>query len=289
MSVPGVPEGAVGGCRAGGSAQYSMIKMMRASGGRTRRWGGRSRGGAARSSAAAVWRSSVQLASLALRHHPLTASPPPPPPNQTGKTSSGETMRVREVWADNLDAEVALIRTIVGDYHFIAMDTEFPGVVARPVGNFKSSREYHYRALKLNVDMLKLIQLGLTFTDAQGNLPVCNGEHTVWQFNFRGFRLADDVYAQDSIELLKQVGGGACCFSLHWREPAAAAFSRGCVCQPASQPASTPAVKTAASAPCILRACSPNAACQHVHRSPASTSTAWTRAASTSTTLGSCS
>jgi CCR4-NOT transcription complex subunit 7/8 len=78
------------------------------------------------------------------------------------------------------------------------MDTEFPGVVARPVGNFKSSREYHYRALKLNVDMLKLIQLGLTFTDAQGNLPVCNGEHTVWQFNFRGFRLAEDVYAQVS-------------------------------------------------------------------------------------------
>lgn len=25
----------------------------------------------------------------------------------------------------------------------------------RPVGNFKSSREYHYQALKMNVDMLK--------------------------------------------------------------------------------------------------------------------------------------
>lgn len=54
--------------------------------------------------------------------------------------------------------------------------------------------------------MLKLIQLGLTFTDAEGNLPICNGEHTVWQFNFRGFRLSEDVYAQDSIELLKQSG-----------------------------------------------------------------------------------
>jgi hypothetical protein len=54
--------------------------------------------------------------------------------------------------------------------------------------------------------MLKLIQLGLTLCDEQGNLPVCNGEQTVWQFNFRGFRLADDVYAQDSIELLKQSG-----------------------------------------------------------------------------------
>lgn len=87
------------------------------------------------------------------------------------------------------------------------MDTEFPGVVAKPVGNFKSSREYLYKALKMNVDMLKLIQLGLTFTDAKGGLPRArNGELCVWQFNFKGFRLADDVYAQDSIELLKQSG-----------------------------------------------------------------------------------
>ena len=33
--------------------------------------------------------------------------------------------------------------------------------------------------------MLKLIQLGLTFTDAEGNLPTCNGELSVWQFNFK--------------------------------------------------------------------------------------------------------
>ncbi|KAG1667572.1 hypothetical protein FOA52_014653 [Chlamydomonas sp. UWO 241] len=86
------------------------------------------------------------------------------------------------------------------------MDTEFPGVVARPVGSFKSSREYHYQALKMNVDMLKVIQLGLTLTDADGNLPRCNGELCVWQFNFKGFSLSDDVYAQDSIELLIQSG-----------------------------------------------------------------------------------
>jgi CCR4-NOT transcription complex subunit 7/8 len=124
----------------------------------------------------------------------------------TGKTHNGETLRVREVWEDNLLEEIVIIRNIVEEYPFIAMDTEFPGVVARPVGQFKSTRDYQYRALKLNVDMLKLIQLGLTFTDAQGNLPVCDGEHTVWQFNFRGFKLNEDVYAQDSIELLKQSG-----------------------------------------------------------------------------------
>lgn len=124
----------------------------------------------------------------------------------TGVTEKGEILRVREVWASNLDQEIELIRNVIDNFPFVAMDTEFPGVVARPVGNFKSSREYQYKALKINVDMLKLIQLGLTLTDAEGNLPKHNDELCVWQFNFRGFNLHEDVYAQDSIELLKQSG-----------------------------------------------------------------------------------
>lgn len=124
----------------------------------------------------------------------------------TGQTPGGDTLRVREVWQDNLEQEMKLIREVVDGYPFLAMDTEFPGVVARPVGNFKNSGEYHYQTLRLNVDMLKLIQLGLTFTDAEGNLPRINGELCVWQFNFREFHLSDDMYAQDSIELLKQSG-----------------------------------------------------------------------------------
>lgn len=102
-----------------------------------------------------------------------------------------------------------MIRDVVDAYPYVAMDTEFPGVVARPVGAFRSSREYHYRALKLNVDLLKLIQLGLTFTDSQGRLPVLGGEATIWQFNFRGFSPeagSGDVYAHDSIELLRESG-----------------------------------------------------------------------------------
>lgn len=54
--------------------------------------------------------------------------------------------------------------------------------------------------------MLKLIQLGLTFCDENGNLPKIDDKYCVWQFNFRGFDLKEDLYAQDSIELLKQSG-----------------------------------------------------------------------------------
>lgn len=124
----------------------------------------------------------------------------------TGITPNGDTLRVREVWQDNLEEELGLIRDVVDQYPFCAMDTEFPGVVARPVGNFKNSGEYHYQTLRINVNMLKLIQLGLTFTDEKGNLPRVNNELCVWQFNFREFRLSEDMYAQDSIELLKQSG-----------------------------------------------------------------------------------
>lgn len=64
------------------------------------------------------------------------------------KTKTGDDLRVREVWQDNLDDEMEIIRSVVDDYPYLAMDTEFPGVVARPVGPFKNSGEYHYQTLR---------------------------------------------------------------------------------------------------------------------------------------------
>ncbi|CAO2825881.1 probable CCR4-associated factor 1 homolog 7 [Amaranthus tricolor] len=120
---------------------------------------------------------------------------------------SDDSILIREVWSHNLDEEFDLIRKIVDDYPFVAMDSEFPGVVLRPVGNFKNISDYNYKTLKDNVDMLKLIQLGLTFSDEKGNLPTCGTDKfCIWQFNFREFDVVEDVYASDSIELLKQCG-----------------------------------------------------------------------------------
>jgi len=141
----------------------------------------------------------------------------------TWKTPSGEILRLREVrltqgatlvaaskpslhlqspefgivqvWQDNLEEELELIRDIVDDYPYLAMgkplaecllaspalqlfttryaliytvqiyfhktalssrhtvvhlclaDTEFPGIVARPVGNYKSG-DFHYQTLR---------------------------------------------------------------------------------------------------------------------------------------------
>ncbi|KAJ6745373.1 CCR4-ASSOCIATED FACTOR 1-like protein 10-RELATED [Salix koriyanagi] len=118
-----------------------------------------------------------------------------------------ESIQIREVWNDNLEEEFALIREIVDQFSYVAMDTEFPGVVLRPVGNFKNINDYNYQTLKDNVDMLKLIQLGLTFSDENGNLPTCGTDKfCIWQFNFREFNVTKDIFASDSIELLCQCG-----------------------------------------------------------------------------------
>lgn len=117
-------------------------------------------------------------------------------------TRYDEDSMIVNVWAKNLHEEFEKIMEIVDDYPYIAMDTEFPGVVARPIGCFKNSHDYHYQTLKCNVDLLKIIQLGLCFCDEEGNL--LPGTCT-WQFNFK-FNLNEDMYAQDSIDLLAKSG-----------------------------------------------------------------------------------
>lgn len=109
---------------------------------------------------------------------------------------------IRDVWNYNLDEEFARIRETLERYPYMAMDTEFPGVVARPIGEFKSSSDYQYQLLRCNVDLLKIIQIGFTFYNEQGEQP---SDGSTWQFNFR-FNLGEDMYAQDSIDLL--VGSG---------------------------------------------------------------------------------
>ncbi|EMD40070.1 hypothetical protein CERSUDRAFT_112283 [Gelatoporia subvermispora B] len=110
--------------------------------------------------------------------------------------------RIREVWAPNLETEMNNIRELIERYPYVAMDTEFPGVVARPIGSFKTSSDYHYQTMRCNVDLLKIIQVGLTLADEDGNYPQ---DVSTWQFNFH-FSVNEDMYAPESIELLQRSG-----------------------------------------------------------------------------------
>ncbi|KAL2900086.1 putative CCR4-associated factor 1-like protein 11 [Bienertia sinuspersici] len=122
------------------------------------------------------------------------------------------TVHIREVWSCNLDSEFRLIRSIIDDFPFVAMDTEFPGVVFWGVGGRSYSTSMssvtHYSLLKQNVDALKLIQLGLTLADSHGNLPTLGNPKCryIWQFNFMDFDVEHDDHAPDSIELLRKSG-----------------------------------------------------------------------------------
>lgn len=121
----------------------------------------------------------------------------------SGAIPNNEDCRIREVWANNLVQEFVTIRELTPTYKYIAMDTEFPGVVARPIGEFRSTSDYQYQLLRCNIDLLKIIQVGITFMDENGKLPETG--YTTWQFNFK-FNLTEDMYAQDSIDLLNNSG-----------------------------------------------------------------------------------
>ncbi|KAK2196549.1 bifunctional CCR4-NOT transcription complex subunit 7-8-Pop2/Ribonuclease CAF1/Ribonuclease H superfamily/Ribonuclease H-like superfamily [Babesia duncani] len=109
-----------------------------------------------------------------------------------------EEVQIIDVWTDNLEEAFEKIRDLLELYPYVSIDTEFPGIVAKPTSYLD---DYNYQTVKCNVDLLKIIQLGLTFANADGISASCS----TWQFNFK-FDLQHDMYAQDSIELLKDSG-----------------------------------------------------------------------------------
>lgn len=115
-----------------------------------------------------------------------------------------DKINVREVWENNLEAEIELIRKISSTYTILAIDTEFPGTIIKTKDCILGER--HYSWIKDNIDLLKLIQLGLTFCKENGELPLINGVPSIWQFNFQGFKLDKDPCAKESIRLLAQSG-----------------------------------------------------------------------------------
>ncbi|KAH0794979.1 CAF1 family ribonuclease containing protein [Histomonas meleagridis] len=109
---------------------------------------------------------------------------------------------IREVWSHNLEQEMAIIADLINDYPYVGMDTEFPGVIAHPFGQFQSQEAFQYTLMRINVDYLKIIQIGISLGDAKGNFP---SPCCCWQFNFK-FNLDEDMFTTPAIDLLQQSG-----------------------------------------------------------------------------------
>ncbi|KAI3389685.1 hypothetical protein SNEBB_008943 [Seison nebaliae] len=124
-------------------------------------------------------------------------------PPKTRVISNNKTMMLN-VWRSNLRLVFPRIRRLLADgFTFIAMDTEFPGTVCRLRNALSANSSKEYSQIKCNVDLTKIIQVGMTFFNEKGELPP-NGVST-YQFNFH-FSLKNDMSARDSMVLLEQAG-----------------------------------------------------------------------------------
>ena len=107
--------------------------------------------------------------------------------------------KIIEVYQDNFVKEIKRIGKYLKQYPYIGMDTEFPGVVYPCPSN---NPDFYYQFIKINVDNLKLIQVGINLTNSKGEQPP---NTTTWQFNLK-FDYEKDPNSSESIKLLYNSG-----------------------------------------------------------------------------------
>jgi CCR4-NOT transcription complex subunit 7/8 len=110
---------------------------------------------------------------------------------------------IKDVWAGNLEEEMANMQDVAEDYQHIAMDALLPGFIAQPTGPFNNYAGYNYQTLRCNVDLTRAIQIGLTLSDGDGNKP--EGTST-WRFNFL-FDADRDMISPDLTDKLRNKCG----------------------------------------------------------------------------------
>jgi len=140
-----------------------------------------------------------------LPNHVLSKDSQNKPSNHIHNHRSNDAPLIRDVWEDNFEEEFRLIMDLIDEYPIVAMDTEFPGAVydiedhdMNPMGHY----EMKYKKIKMNVDKLKVIQVGISLADEEGNMPP---NITTWQFNFK-FNINVDEHSKDAIKLLFDAG-----------------------------------------------------------------------------------
>lgn len=116
------------------------------------------------------------------------------PPNESN---------IINVWNHNVKQEFRRISLLLDEgYTWVAMDTEFPGILYNFMMESQNPHEMGYLILKANVDNLKLIQAGISLAKKNGERP--KGVDT-WQFNIN-YDLKKEKHHPESIKLLQEAG-----------------------------------------------------------------------------------
>eukprot|EP00055_Hartaetosiga_balthica_P005649 m.16894 g.16894 ORF g.16894 m.16894 type:complete len:265 (-) comp4683_c0_seq1:50-844(-) len=111
--------------------------------------------------------------------------------------------RRMEVWRWNLERELEDIRAMLPTHPYVSVMSVYPGIVARPLGTFKSSSHLFLQSIITNVNLMNILQLGITLFDEEGNM---SSDCSSWQFNFF-LDQKKDVYLQTSLDLLRTTTG----------------------------------------------------------------------------------
>ncbi|XP_077540956.1 CCR4-NOT transcription complex subunit 7-like [Haemaphysalis longicornis] len=100
---------------------------------------------------------------------------------------------IREAWAWNLNEEFGAIMHPVQKYNYIAVVTEFPGVLVRPADPELQPSVYQHSLVPGNVNLMKLIQLSFSLQNKNGRPEP---DYSTWEFNSK-CSLEVGVYAKD--------------------------------------------------------------------------------------------
>ncbi|VDO03591.1 unnamed protein product [Rodentolepis nana] len=131
------------------------------------------------------------------RMHPVSTSA-----DCHGFNGYSSVPRVYEVWNSNFAEGVLLLRKLTKNAKFVAVDTEFPGIVAKVHGEFMDSIDQAYHNIKANTEIMRPIQLGFSFFDDGG---VGLESPSTIQFNLN-WNVDNDTHATESINLLQASG-----------------------------------------------------------------------------------
>ncbi|CAN6457348.1 unnamed protein product [Victoria cruziana] len=118
--------------------------------------------------------------------------------------SGMKSATLREIWEDNFYREQEFIRQVVVQHNYVTVATRVIPVAAAvgpassssdaPTGT-RQTLDENYAFFRQRSDAVRLLQIGLTFSDEGGNLPKdpATGERCIWELNVKVAKSVEEI------------------------------------------------------------------------------------------------